>query len=245
MMPSLVKKIFIISLCCVSYISSASLQIATTRVIMTDSQKDVGVRVNNVGNSPSLTKVWISDQETKGLEGSNDVVPFFISPPVTQINVGKGKVFRIFALDSAKSALPQDRESVYWLNVLDIPALDEDSKSKNGISMALRTIIKIFFRPSGLKGTLSNAAEGLTFSATPEGRHTHITVVNNYGYYISLNKLVLKNSNGEKETPSRMLEPFSTSEFVFENVSADAGSSIVYRYITEQGAYITLTKALM
>lgn len=243
-MLSLGRTLLLVALCSLSNTSAASLQIAMTRVIITDSQKDVGVRVNNVGKTPSLTKVWISDEEMKGLEGSNDEVPFFISPPVTKIDAGKGKVFRIFALDSTKSALPQDRESVFWLNVLDIPPREENAASQNGISMALRTIIKVFFRPSALKGTLSSAAEGLTFSMQAEGGNTKVIVSNNHGYYISLNKLILKTGSSEKEIPSRMLEPFSTSEFVFENVSAGAGSSIVYRYITEQGAYITLTKPL-
>lgn len=244
-MSALVKVILLFVLCSVSYVSTASLQIAMTRVIMTDSQKDVGVRVNNVGQSASLTKVWISDQETKGLEGSNDDVPFFISPPVAKINVGKGKVFRILALDDAKSRLPQDRESIFWFNVLDIPPIEEKSKEQNGISMAMRTIIKVFFRPSGLKGSLSSAADALTFSIQPDGLNTKLTVVNNQGYYISLNKLLLKSGSAVKETPVRMLAPFSTNEFIFENVSAGLGSVIVYRYITEQGAYITLDKSLL
>ena len=151
-MFSLRKMLCLFTLCSVSFVSTASLQILGTRVVMTESQKDVGVRVNNVGKTPSLTKVWISDQEMKGLEGSNDSVPFFISPPVTRIDVGKGKVFRIFALDNAKADLPQDRESVLWLNVLDIPPQLEGSENRNSISMAIRTIIKIFYRPSGLKG---------------------------------------------------------------------------------------------
>lgn len=243
-MLSFGKALLLVVLCSLSYTTAASLQIATTRVIITDSQRDVGIRVNNVGKSPSLTKVWISDEEMKGLEGSNDDVPFFVSPPVTKIDAGKGKVFRIFALDPTKSDLPQDRESVFWLNVLDIPPREENAAAQNGISMALRTIIKIFFRPSDLKGTLSSAAEGLTFSMQVEGGNTKVTVSNNQGYYISLNKLVLKTGTSEKETPSRMLEPFSTNEFVFDNVSAGSGSSIIYRYITEQGAYITLTKPL-
>ena len=238
------KTLLLFMLCSLSFTSTASLQIATTRVIIEDSQKDVGVRVNNVGKSSSLTKVWISDEELKGLEGSNDEVPFFISPPVAKIDSGKGKVFRIFSLDSTKSSLPHDRESVFWLNVLDIPPREENAASQNSISMALRTIIKVFFRPSGLKGSLSGAAEGLTFSVKSDAGNTKLTVVNNHGYYISLNKLVLQNGNSEKEIPSRMLEPFSTSEFVFENFSASPGSSVMYRYITEQGAYITLTKPL-
>lgn len=243
-MLSFRKTLLLFALCTVSHVSTASLQIMTTRVIITDSQKDVGVRVNNVGKSPSLTKVWISDQEMKGLEGSNDNVPFFISPPVTKIDAAKGKVFRIFALDSAKSDLPKDRESVFWLNVLDIPPQEEGSENRNSMSMALRTVIKLFFRPAGLKGSLNSAAEALTFSMQPDGRNTKVTVANNHGYYISLNKFLLKNGSMEKETASRMLEPFSTSEFIFENISAGVGSSIEYRYITELGAYITLTKSL-
>ncbi|PJI52023.1 molecular chaperone EcpD, partial [Methylobacterium radiotolerans] len=51
--------------------------------------------------------------------------------------------------------MPQDKESVFWLNVLEIPP--KDKANQNLLQMAFRSRIKLFYRPAGLKGKAEDA----------------------------------------------------------------------------------------
>jgi P pilus assembly chaperone PapD len=55
--------------------------------------------------------------------------------------------------------LPADRDSVFYFNMLEVPQKsNEDTK----ISFAVRTRIKVFFRPKGLKGELPDQLDKVT-----------------------------------------------------------------------------------
>jgi chaperone protein EcpD len=222
----------------------ATLQINTTRIIMAGNKKDTSVRINNVGSSPSLTKVWLSDAETKGLEGGNDRLPFFISPPAALIDAGEAKVFRFLKLDDAESTLLQDRETVLWFNVMDIPSKKESDQDKNGIEMVFRTIIKFFYRPAGLKGTPILAAEDLSFTYASSGNKTQVKVTNNHPYHVSVNKVSFDNGAVKKEGEAGMIAPFSNKTFTFDGINPGMRNTIEYRYITDLGAMITINKSL-
>ncbi|MBO0237257.1 fimbria/pilus periplasmic chaperone, partial [Vibrio parahaemolyticus] len=45
--------------------------------------------------------------------------PFQITPPISRIDAKGGQTLRIRLMD--KNGLPQDKESLWWLNILDIP----------------------------------------------------------------------------------------------------------------------------
>ncbi|MCC3264159.1 fimbria/pilus periplasmic chaperone, partial [Paenibacillus polymyxa] len=74
---------------------------------------------------------------------------FIITPPLFKLSPTKNNVLRIV---NTSDALPQDRESVYWVNVKSIPARSEDAENKNVLQIAVRTRLKLFYRPAGLKG---------------------------------------------------------------------------------------------
>jgi chaperone protein EcpD len=47
--------------------------------------------------------------------------------------------------------VPQDRESVFWLNVLEIPP--KPVGKANHIQLTVRSRLKLFYRPAGLAGS--------------------------------------------------------------------------------------------
>lgn len=51
-----------------------------------------------------------------------------LTPPVSRINPGAEQILRIRLTD--KNSMPSDRESLWWLNVLDIPPVSETSSLK-------------------------------------------------------------------------------------------------------------------
>lgn len=88
-----------------------------TRVVFPASEREVTLRVSNTSGTPVLAQAWIDD-------GRQDVppeelqVPFSVTPAVTRVDPNGGAVLRIAYL---KAPLPTDRESLFWLNILEVP----------------------------------------------------------------------------------------------------------------------------
>lgn len=95
----------------------ADIVISGTRIVYPQSSKDVVVNLDNHGNKPLLVQTWLDD----GRDGVNPQelkLPFIITPPVSRIDPKKGQSVRI---TYTGTPLPQDRESLFWFNVLEIP----------------------------------------------------------------------------------------------------------------------------
>lgn len=60
--------------------------------------------------------------------------------------------------------LPTDRESVYWVNVKAIPPAPAGDESQNVLQLAIKTRIKMFYRPAGLPGRVEDAPASLQWS---------------------------------------------------------------------------------
>ena len=68
-----------------------------------------------------------------------------------------------------------------------IPAKSEEQRNQNVLQIALKTTIKLFYRPANLKGTLPEAVEKLQWRA--EGGK--LTVHNPSGYNVVVSELLL------------------------------------------------------
>ncbi|WP_380184120.1 molecular chaperone [Kalamiella sp. sgz302252] len=220
-----------------STLSFSAIQILKTRVILNEAEKEQSFIIRNTGNTPSLVQIWLSGKDDKGMN-IPDNLPLNVTPPVARINVAKDKVFRLFSIDGASAALPKDRESVFWINVLDVPSTTEQENKGNKLNIAFRTRIKAFYRPVGLKGTLIEAGENLKWSVKKESGSVIGTVTNNSPFHISFARLELK--EGEKiiaSLPGDMVAPYSSSNVVFKKVK-NSGDNINYQYISDLGAFV-------
>lgn len=101
-----------------SLYSHASVVIMGTRVIYPEGQRSINVRLSNDELSPSLVQSWMDTGDVSASPDSVNV-PFIITPPVFRIEPHTGQTLRIIYTGEK---LPHDRESLFWLNVLDIPA---------------------------------------------------------------------------------------------------------------------------
>ncbi|KAF0655380.1 hypothetical protein L245_07005, partial [Salmonella enterica subsp. enterica serovar Worthington str. BCH-4719] len=64
--------------------------------------------------------------------------------PVIRVAANSGQQLKIKKL---ANNLPGDRESLFYLNVLDIPPNSDENKDKNIIKFALQNRIKLIYRP--------------------------------------------------------------------------------------------------
>lgn len=191
----------------------ANIVILTTRVIYPEKAREVTIRLENKGDIPSLVQSWI-DKGNPSADLNKLDVPFILMPPVFRVDAHKGQTLR---LAYTGKSLPEDRESIFWLNVLDIPPKSDTAlPDVNTLQMAIRSRIKIFFRPEGLtaQGALS-AAQDLAWSLGEKPGST-LTAHNKSNYYINISSAVI-NVNGTKykSRDGEMLAPGQSHEFTF------------------------------
>lgn len=109
-----------------SPVLSASIVVNGTRVIYPSSAREISVKMTNMGKRPLLIQSWIDDGDMTA-KPENIRVPFVLSPPFNRVDAGKGQTLRISQTDPD---LPEDRESVFWLNILEIPAKNPTMEEK-------------------------------------------------------------------------------------------------------------------
>ncbi|EGQ5280652.1 fimbrial biogenesis chaperone [Enterobacter hormaechei] len=216
---------FIFSLALFSTVAQASIVITGTRVIYPASSKEVTVKVSNKGESPVLIQSWLDNGDTNA-KPDKIKVPFVLTPPINRVEPSSGQTLRIRALPNN---LSQKQESIFWLNVLEIPAKPkEDVVEKNNyLQVAFRSRIKFFYRPSSLKGSLAEAAKTLQWTHSGKGLH----VKNSSPYHVSLVQV----SVGKKHVDGKMLKPFSEMDYA---LPATSGSQLTASYVNDYGAVI-------
>ena len=79
-----------------SYLPSAdaSMVIDGTRIIFSGDKKEIAVRATNMGETPSLTQVWVDDGRVQN-QPEKDAAPFIVLPPIVRIEPGKGQSWRL------------------------------------------------------------------------------------------------------------------------------------------------------
>ena len=205
-------------------VGQASIIINGTRVIYDAGAKTTPVNITNAGDKPSLAQIWI-DKGDNQADPSTLKVPFIVNPPVIRIDPGKGQTVKLFYVDNI---LPNDKESVFWLNVLDIPPNEHDIP--NQLQVAFRTRIKIFYRPTGLQGSAQDAPKKLVWSYKDS---KHVNVNNPTPYYVSLDSFTVNGVKGN----GGMVWPQSTSELMTTDNINSVGK-VHYRAINDYGGVI-------
>lgn len=139
----------LLTMLCCTWSAAASVVINATRVIYPQDTKVVNVQLVNKSTTPHLVQSWIDDGRTDVSPEKIDV-PFSVAPAVVQIGINEGQILKVMARNA--DSLPADRESVFWLNVLDVPPVPEVNEDKaNYLQVALRSRIKLFYRPKALQ----------------------------------------------------------------------------------------------
>ncbi|SPW26037.1 Chaperone protein focC precursor [Edwardsiella tarda] len=183
----------------IAWSSHAAIVIYGTRVIYPAEHKEISVQLNNHSDKASLIQAWIDNGDPHIPPEEMDV-PFLLMPPIATIAAGNGQQLRIRVLPNT---LPVDRESVFYLNVLDIPP-HNPANSANQLKLAMQNRIKLFYRPPGIHSLDEKTFAQVFARRSPKG----IQLDNRSPHHITITTL----SMGEKKqllTQTIMLAPFS------------------------------------
>ncbi|HCE8856097.1 TPA: molecular chaperone [Klebsiella michiganensis] len=131
---------------------SGGITIGGTRLIYKEAKKEVSLSVANSDSAPYLIQSWA---ETHA--GGSDKAPFIVTPPLFRLEANQQSLLRIV---KTGSSLPENKESLFWLNVKSIPS-GKAISGVNTLQIAIKTRIKLIYRPTSVKGSPGDEAEKL------------------------------------------------------------------------------------
>ncbi|AGB76624.1 P pilus assembly protein, chaperone PapD [Enterobacteriaceae bacterium strain FGI 57] len=144
-----------------------------TRVIYEASKKEAALSVSNHSEQmPYLLQSWVdtSQETSRG--------PFIVTPPLFRLEAGDNSSLRIIKTDGQ---LPADKESLFYINIRAIPAQKKaDMEKENSLTLVFKTRIKLFYRPTGLKGKAYDAYKSLEYKRI----NNKLDIYNPSAYYV-------------------------------------------------------------
>jgi len=191
--------------------ASAGIVVDGTRVVYPSAKREVTIQIRNPGNTPSLVQAWLDAGNPYAKPGESKV-PFVMTPPLFRLDPTKAQSLRLVYLHEP---LPQDRESLFWLNVLDIPPRSAASSDlSNQLELAFKHRMKVFFRPAGLAGSAADAPARLTWRLlTKDGKLVAIQASNPTAYHVSLVQLSATVAGQPVSAKTDMIDPFASRSF--------------------------------
>ncbi|MBA7801925.1 molecular chaperone [Citrobacter freundii] len=202
------------SYCC----PASGIQVGRTRIIFDANKKEVALALTNTDTQlPWLIQSWTDtgDEKTRG--------PFIVTPPLFRLDAQKEQSLRI---SWNGTPLPENKESLFYMNVRTIPATAKEDESKNVLRLIYKTRIKLFWRPKKINGTPIESCKQLQF--TRSGNQLQVT--NNNAFYTVFDSLRL----GAVSLPKAdMVAPFSTATFPLPGQAN--GNQVSWHCITDYG----------
>jgi len=177
-------------------------------------------------------QAWIDDGNAKSTPDEANV-PFIITPPISRVEATKGQTLRITALPTS-SQLSQQQESIFWLNVLDIPPKPEGktqqkdqvtSTSNNFLQLAVRSRIKFFYRPTGLKENVDQLSDKVEWKINDQ----YLMIKNPTPFFLTITSIFQTSEDHKTDLLQQglMIAPFSEVKIKLKNKNL-ADMSFVY-----------------
>ncbi|MGY6030400.1 fimbrial biogenesis chaperone [Phytobacter sp. AG2a] len=218
----------------INFSAQAGIVVAGTRVVYPADKKEVTVSMKNTGQSPALVQSWIDTGDPTEVP-QNIQVPFVLTPPIARIDGGKGQTLRLMYTGGA---LPQDRESVFWLNILSVPPKKSDAHNQY-LNVAYQTRIKLFYRPAGLKLSAEAAGEKLQWKREGDT----LSVFNPTPYHITLLNVSGEANNKATSLQGEMIHPYE-KRVIAKQIGMKSGEQINYAIVDDLGKALPLTARL-
>lgn len=215
------NKLLLCLLMCVAGSTQAAISLGQTRVIYNENDKAATFNVVNNVDEPYMVQTWL-DRGNPDETPTN--LPMLVTPPILKLDGHKAAVLRTIYQGSG---LPQDIESVLWINVQEIPTV---SDTKNALQLAQRIRIKLFYRPAGLDINLPDAVAKLQWQC----HGTTLRAINPTALHISLTQLHV---NG-RDVDADMVNPRAQRDFSLKQA---VSGPFNFSWVDDYGAINTVS----
>jgi P pilus assembly chaperone PapD len=211
----------------VAHQASAAIALDRTRVIFNGGEKTQSLSISNQNNElPYLAQGWIEDAEGNKIQS-----PLAVLPPVQRIEPEGKSQIKILALPAA-NLLAQDRETLYYFNLREIPP---KSDKANVLQIALQTRIKLFYRPAAIVPSRSDLNSPWQNNLTMTRQGDNYQVNNPTPYFVTIVDAHIHSEKGNKGEPiiPIMIAPKSSMQLGVS--AASLGSTPTLTYINDYG----------
>ncbi|ENZ7914522.1 molecular chaperone [Klebsiella aerogenes] len=223
----------VVSLSVISFVAPsaiASVTLLGNRVIYHANTRGKALQFTNNDDTPVLMQIWLDINNPKSTPENSDA-PFIVSPGIFRINPHHGQMVR---LSFVGKPLPSDRETVFYLNFLQIPAISQSDSDKNRLLLLVTNRLKVFYRPAGLTGDANHVIDKLSLR---QNGNT-LLATNPTGYYTSISRATALSNKEHSTIPQAdMIPPFSQASWPVSGYIRQVTLSVINDY----GAVITRT----
>lgn len=198
---------------------AGGVSLGATRVIYPASNSQATLKVkNNSEKYEYLVQSWIENSADQKTED------FIITPPLFVIKAKRTNSLRI--IYAGQKPLPEDRESLYWVNVKAIPPATENTDGRSRLQLAVLSRIKFFYRPANLPTKSVDAPGMLRFRIAGNT----LNVNNPTPYYVTLVDL----SVGGRKLENTMAAPKQTTAIAIPGGAQ--GTGVKFKTVDDYGA---------
>lgn len=215
----------LLSLCVVaSEPSSQGISFGASRVIyMEEDRNGVTLEIHNSNVVPYLLQSWVV--QTVQSENMLDMSPFIVTPPLSRIEPDGDLSLRI---RRNAQALPDDRESVFFISIRAILARNAN-KETGQLIITVTSKMKIFYRPLGLaKRAIADVSEQLRFRL----QNGELIAQNPTPYWLTFSELHLGGRAVSEVALRQMVPPYGEMRYP---ITGAAVGVISWRLLDEDG----------
>lgn len=234
-MTFFVKILFVTLLLAFCSQASAATYINFTRLILNENEREVTFRIKNEGDNAVLMQLW-TDRDNFMDKPESIKTPFMILPPVFRLNGMDSRTARLQLIDNEQS-LPKNKESLFWLNALEIPQKTKGTTDEVLLQVAFRTRIKIFYRPVAISqiNTEKEVEKIKAFKVNCDNSEC-IRLENRTPFHYSLLKISLSSGKEIIDLPQDgLLFPFSSLDIPSEKIALVNESIKSFTWIDDYG----------
>jgi chaperone protein EcpD len=215
------------SFCLFAAPASAGVTAESTRVIFSTGAMERSLQLVNVNAYPVIVQAWVDNGELDSVpeESKSPIIPL---PPIFRMNRGDQTSLRLIY---SGEPLADDRESVFWLNLYEIPPNATDLPPESELlTVTMRTQMKVFVRPEKLPFPADEMPGRLAFSLKTEAGKPRLTIANPTPYFATISALQVTGAGVAQEGKVDMISPFSEATLDLDAFPAAAAGTADIRF---------------
>ncbi|HIE0995334.1 TPA: fimbrial biogenesis chaperone [Pseudomonas aeruginosa] len=208
----------------IAFQAKASVVMNGTRVIYSADARERTLQLVSTDAYPNLVQVWV-DRGNPDSTVENADAPFVASPQIFRMEPHAGQMVRLMYVGEG---LPQDRETLFFLNFSQMPAIKVKDRDASKLVLMFNSRIKIFYRPKGILGRVDSLAQRMSFHLGKGEVH----VDNPTGYYAVVRQAYIE-TRGQNImlAESLIIPPFTRTKWSSPVLSSVAKSDLRLRLI--------------
>lgn len=224
-----------LSLAALCATAQADIVVRGTRVIFPGMEREVTVQLDNAGPRPELVQVWLDQGQRSGPASDSEAL-FVVAPALFRVEPGRGQTLRILR---SRQPLPTDRETLFWLNILEVPHKPKAEDAPGALRFVFSTRIKLMYRPPGLPGHAKEAPARLQWAlARDSNGQPTLQATNPTTYVVNLGGVDLRIGTRTFEAGYGHVLPGETATFPVQGTGVNplGAGAVLFSSLDDWGA---------